>query len=162
MGLKQIFERVTGIDKIREQAALDAAKSIEVAREAAEAAIEAKRLQEEAEAAKKKAEEEEAIAKLSPKERATRKGEPWVSVLDTHINKDNIRNGFFELDWNEQFVLQLKQAGYGADGDPDEETVDRWFRDIVYNMFAEAGVDTGRGAGYINVIPIDKGRSEVS
>ena len=162
MGVKQLFEKLTGIDKIREQATRDAEEALKIAQEAKEAALEAERLAKEAEEAKQKAYEEEAIAKMSPKERATRKGEPWVSVLDTHVNKDNIRNGFFELDWNDQFVLELKRAGYGADGDPDEEIVDRWFRDIVYNMFAEAGMDTTRGAGYINVIPIDKGRSEVS
>ena len=117
---------------------------------------------EEAEEARKKAEEAESFAKLSPKDRATQRNEPWVAVLDTHVNKENIRNGFFELDWNDLFVLELKRAGYGVDGDPDEEIVDRWFRDIVYNMFAESGVDTSRGAGYINVIPIDKDRSEVS
>ena len=61
----------------------------------------------------KKAQEAEAIAKATPKERATAKGEPYVTVLDTHVNKDNVRNGFFELDWNDEFVLQLKQAGYG-------------------------------------------------
>jgi hypothetical protein len=33
--------------------------------------------------------------------------------LDTHVNKENVRNGFFELDWNDEFVVQLKQAGYG-------------------------------------------------
>ena len=162
MLVKQLFEKLTGIDKIREQATRDAEEALKIAQEAKEAALEAERLAKEAEEAKQKAYEEEAIAKMSPKERATRKGEPWVSVLDTHVNKDNIRNGFFELDWNDQFVLELKRAGYGADGDPDEEIVDRWFRDIVYNMFAEAGMDTTRGAGYINVIPIDKGRSEVS
>jgi hypothetical protein len=155
MGIKNLFERLTGIDKIKAQAAAEAAEALRLAEEA-------KKLKEESEAAAKKAAEEEEVAKLSPKDRATRKKEPWVSVLDTHVNKDNIRNGFFELDWNEYFVLELKRAGYGADGDPDEEIVDRWFRDIVYNMFAEAGVDTGRGAGYINVIPISKGRSEVS
>jgi hypothetical protein len=162
MGIKSLFEKVTGIDKIKAKAAEEAAEAIRVAKEAKEAAEEAERLRKEAEAAAKKAAEEEEIFKLSPKERANRKKEPWVSVLDTHVNKDNIRNGFFELDWNEYFVLELKRAGYGADGDPDEEIVDRWFRDIVYNMFAESGVDTSRGAGYINVIPISKGRSEVS
>jgi hypothetical protein len=40
--------------------------------------------------------------------------------------------------------------------------VDRWFRDIVYNMLQDEGMDTDRGAGYINVVPIDKGKSEVS
>ncbi len=123
---------------------------------------ELEQIKKQAEEAAQKALEAEEQSKLTPKERATRNKEPWVSVLDTHVNKDNIRNGFFELDWNEYFIVQLKQAGYGADGDRDEDIVDRWFRDIVYNMFAESGVDTSRGAGYINVVPISKGKSEVS
>ena len=49
-----------------------------------------------AEAASKTAEQAEETAKLSPKERATRRKEAWVSVINTHVNKDNIRNGFFE------------------------------------------------------------------
>ena len=149
--MKQFIKRIFGIDKIeaaKEQAEKDKAEAL--ARVA-----EAKVQEEEA----KKAEE---LAKLSPKDRATAKGEPWVSVLDTHVNKDNIRNGFFELDWNELFILQLKQAGYGFDGDLDEEIVDRWFRDIVKNMLGEEGQDTTRGAGYINVVPITKDKSEVS
>lgn len=111
----------------------------------------------------KKAQEAEETAKMSPKERATRRGEPWVSVLDTHVNKDNIRNGFFELDWNPEFVVQLKQAGYGFDGDPEEEIVDRWFRDLARNMLAESGVaDPARhAAGYINVSKIGNGKAEV-
>ena len=111
----------------------------------------------------KKAQEAEATAKMSPKERATRKGEAWVSVLDTHVNKDNIRNGFFELDWNPEFIVQLKQAGYGYDGDPEEEIVDRWFRDLARNMLAESGVaDPARhAAGYINISKIGNGKAEV-
>jgi len=109
------------------------------------------------------AEEESALLrKKDPKEAATRKKEPYVAVLDTHVNKDNIRNGFFELDWNEYFILELKQNGYGEEGDPDEEIVDRWFRDIVYNMLQDEGLDTDRGAGYINVVPISESKSEVS
>jgi len=102
-------------------------------------------------------------AKMDPKARATARGEPWVSVLDTHINKDNVRNGFFELDWNEQFIVQLKQAGYGFDGDPDEEIVDRWFRDLAGNMLAEAGVsEPGRiGAGFVNVSKLGGGKAVV-
>ena len=66
---------------------------------------------------RREAEEAERIAKLSPKELATEKKEPWVAVLETHVNKDNVRNGFFELDWNEYFVVQLRGAGYtGATG----------------------------------------------
>ena len=145
------IEKFFGIDKIKKQTE-DSLKQAE----------EAKKLAEESTAVAERAKEAEAQAKMTPKERANAKGEPWVSVLDTHVNKDNIRNGFFELDWNELFVLQLKQAGYGFDGDPDEEIVDRWFRDIVRNMLSEEGMDTTRGAGYINVVPITKGKSEVS
>jgi hypothetical protein len=142
--MKNFFKRLVGIDKLEEEkAALQAARDTAVAETA-------------------QAQAAEELAKMTPKDRATAKGEPWVSVLDTHVNKDNIRNGFFELDWNDLFVLQLKQAGYGFDGDPDEEIVDRWFRDIVRNMLGEEGQDITRGAGYINVVPITKDKSEVS
>jgi hypothetical protein len=39
---------------------------------------------------------------------------------------------------------------------------DRWFRDFVYNMLQEEAVDSKVNTGYINVVPIDKGKSEVS
>jgi hypothetical protein len=107
-------------------------------------------------------EELELIKKRDPKEYATRKGEPWVSVLDVKVNQENVRNGFFELDWNDIFIQQLIAAGYGEPADPEEEIVDRWFRDIVFNMLQEEGLDTSRNSGYINVVPIGKGKSEIS
>ena len=118
-----MLKKLLGIDKIT--------KDLEVAKQALE---DAKAKQIEAEKAAALAQEQEELAKLSPKERATRKKEPWVGVLNTHINKENVRNGFFELDWNEQFVLKLKQEGYGEDGDKDEEIVDRWFRELCANV----------------------------
>jgi len=102
------------------------------------------------------------LKKKDPKEYATRRKEPWVSVLDVKVNEENVRNGFFELDWNKYFIAQLVQAGYGVENDPEEEIVDRWFRDIVYNMLEAEGQSTDRGAGYINVVPISQGKSEVS
>jgi hypothetical protein len=104
----------------------------------------------------------EEAAKRSPKDRATAKQEPWVNVLDVQYNQDDIRNGFFELDWNEYFIIELRQNGYGADGDAEEEIVDRWFKDIIYQMLNEEGVDPRRGSGYINVSPLGEGKSEVS
>jgi hypothetical protein len=104
----------------------------------------------EAEQALKVVQEQEELAKLTPKERATRKNDPWVGVLNTHVNKDNVRNGFFELDWNEPFVLKLKQEGYGFDGDKDEEIVDRWFRELCANV-----VTDGDYGGPINTGVID-------
>ena len=116
----------------------------------------------EAQLAEKQAKEDERIARMTPKERATIRGEPWVSVLDTHVNKENIRNGFFELDWNPEFIVQLKQAGYGFEGDPEEEIVDRWFRDLALNMIAEAGQDPSRvSAGFINVSKLGGGKAVV-
>ncbi len=94
------------------------------------------------------------------KELATEAGEPWVAVLDTQVNPENIRNGFFELDWNNEFIEQLLDAGYK--GETNEEIVDQWFKTIIVQMLEEEGLDTDRGAGYINVVPIDKGKSEVS
>jgi hypothetical protein len=149
---KKLFEKITGLDKVREETA-----------KAHNAAAEANRIKAIAEEEAKKATEDAEIAKLTPKERATRKGEPYIAVLETHVNKENLRNGFLELDWNDLFVLQLKQQGYGFDGDPDEEIVDRWFRTLCKDIAGDEGVDmTERGAGYINVKKIAEGKSEVS
>ena len=94
------------------------------------------------------------------KEAATKAGEPWVAVLDTQVNPENIKNGFFELDWNNEFIEKLLDAGYS--GETNEQIVDAWFRTIVTQMLEEEGLDTQREMGYINVVPIDKGRSSVS
>lgn len=132
----KLVKKLLGIDKIEQD--LDAAK---------QALEDARAKQIEAEQAAKLAQEKEELAKLSPKDRATRRKEPWVGVLKTHITENNIRNGFFELDWNEHFVLKLKQEGYGADGDPDEEIVDRWFRELCANVVVDGDyggpIDTG-------------------
>jgi len=94
------------------------------------------------------------------KEEATAKKEPWVAVLDTHVNKDNIRNGFFELDWNEYFVLQLRTQGYI--GSTEEEIVDQWFQDLCRNIGSEAGVDMqNRNSGYVQRALRDDGLSEI-
>ena len=130
---KKLFEKITGIDKIREEAA----KAAEEAKLADQAAYEAKQREEKAIEAAKVAQEQEELAKLTPKDRATRKKEPWVGVLNTHVSQENIRNGFFELDWNQYFVEKLKQEGYGLDGDADEEIIDRWFRELCANVVVD-------------------------
>ena len=91
---------------------------------------------------------------------ATAAGEAWVAVLDMQINPENIKNGFFELDWNNEFIEQLMDAGYK--GETNEQIVDAWFRTIVMQMLEEEGQPTDREMGYINVVPLEKGRSEVS
>ena len=137
--LTKLFKRLIGLDKI-EAATLEANKAL------AEAVADAKLA--------------EQLAKLSPKDAATEKKEAWVGVLDTHVNKDNIRNGFFELDWNEYFVLQLRAAGYT--GESDEAVVDKWFQDLCRNIGAEEGVQMDRrGSGFINVNNLSNGKSEI-
>jgi hypothetical protein len=148
--MNKIIKKLFGIDKIEEEtrkAVEDAERATRIAKEAHEQAEQAK--------------EVERLAKLGPKELATEKKEPWVAVLDTHVNKDNIRNGFFELDWNEYFVLQLKEAGYK--GDTEEAVVDQWFQELCRNVGSEAGVNMDRrGSGFINVNNLGDGRSEIS
>jgi len=143
--MKKFIEKLFGIDKIR----AEAERSIAVA---AEAAITAKA----ATAAAERATEAEAQAKLSQKDRATRKKEPWVGVLETHVNKDNVRNGFFELDWNDLFVLKLKQEGYGEDGDLDEEIVDRWFRELCANVVVDGDFGGPVNTGVIDIKTVKK------
>jgi hypothetical protein len=156
--MKQWLKRITGVADIEAAARSAELKIIEHEKHLAQ-------LKADQEAAEKSAAEAKhnlEIAKLSPKERATHKGEPYVAVLDTKVNPDNIRNGFFELDWNEFFIKELISNGYGTEADPEEEIVDRWFRDIVYQMLDEEGIDTSRGAGFINVNRLPGGKSAVS
>jgi hypothetical protein len=143
--MKKFIERLFGIDKIR----AEAERSMALAAEAAEAAKTAT-------AAAERATEAETQAKLSPKERATRKKEPWVGVLETHVNKDNVRNGFFELDWNDLFVLKLKQEGYGEDGDKDEEIIDRWFRELCANVVVDGDFGGPVNTGLIDIKTVKK------
>ena len=148
--MNKFIKKLFGIDKIE---ALTA-DALELKAKAELEAVEAAK-------AAMIANEELRIAALSPKELANEKKEPWVEVLQTHVNKDNIRNGFFELDWNEYFVLQLRSAGYT--GETDEAIVDQWFSELCRNVGAEEGVDMSRrGAGYINVNNLGGGRTEVS
>ena len=133
--MNRFIEKLFGIDKIKaetEAAIKQAAEATKIAADATAAAERATAAEEQ--------------SKLTAKERATRKEEPYVAVLNTHVNKDNVRNGFFELDWNDHFVLKLKQEGYGYDGDKDEEIVDRWFRELCANVVVDEGlpeVNTG-------------------
>jgi hypothetical protein len=141
----KLIKKLFGIDKLE--------ASIQETRKILE---EAESKKNEAEAALKEVQEQAEIAKLSPKDRATRKKEPWVGVLETHVNKDNIRNGFFELDWNELFVLKLKQEGYGEDGDKDEEIVDRWFRELCANVLVDGDFGGAVNTGILDIKSVKK------
>lgn len=141
----KIIKKLFGLDKLEESIA-----------KAEQDLAEANRRLEEAEKSQKAAQEQEELAKLTPKERANRKKEPWVGVLNTHVNSDNVRNGFFELDWNEHFVLKLKQEGYGADGDLDEEIVDRWFRELCANVVVDGDYGGPVQTGTLDIQSVKK------
>jgi len=128
------LEKLTGLDKIKAEAEATLAK--------------AKELEEQAE-----------LKTLSEKERATRKKEPWVGVVETHVNKENVRNGFFELDWNKYFILQLKDQGYGLEDDPDEEVVDRWFRELCANVVVDGDYGGAISTGSLDIQAIKRENS---
>ena len=105
--------------------------------------------------------EEERRAVLDrEKEEATKAGKAWVAVLDTQVNPENIKNGFFELDWNNQFIEELLDAGYS--GETNEAIVDSWFKSIVVQMLEEEGQSTDRDMGHIKIVSNGDGKSEVS
>lgn len=139
------IKKITGIKKLEKEK-----------EEALAQLAQAKFKEEAAKLAEEEARRQEELAKMTPKDRATRKKEPWVGVLNTHVNKDNVRNGFFELDWNEYFVLQLKREGYGTDGDPDEEIVDRWFRELCANVVVDGDYGGPVNTGVIDIQSVKK------
>ena len=143
--MRRFVEKLFGIDKIKAETAA-----------AVQLAEESTKIAQDATAAAERAKQAEETAKLNPKDRATKLKEPWVGVLNTHINKDNIRNGFFELDWNEHFVLKLKQEGYGFDGDKDEEIVDRWFRELCANVVVDGDFGGAVNTGVIDINQVRK------
>jgi hypothetical protein len=147
---KKLFKKITGLQ------ALEDAKILATAEVAVAEKLAAQKIKE-AVAAQDALDE----VKRTPKERANLRKEAWVNVMDTKVNKDNPRNGFFELDWNEYFITELKKNGYGFDGDPEEEIVDRWFRDIVRNMLSDEGMDANRSAGFINVTKLADNKAQV-
>ena len=97
------------------------------------------------------------------KAEATKNKQPYVTVLNVEMKDNNPRNGFFELDWNEFFIRDLRLNGY--QGDSEEEIVDAWFKELCGNVARDQGVaspDTPMGAGYINTKNLGDGKSEVS
>ena len=69
------------------------------------------------------------------KQIATDKGEPWVKVLKMELDKDKPGSGFFELDFNEEFVEYLANSGY--EGTEPDKIVDNWFNDLCKNIVME-------------------------
>ena len=152
--MKNFIKKIIGLDKLENEVKLALQTKFE-AEEAAAKALEKAQLHDEASRIA------EIKNKQGPKEAANARKEPYVAVLQTHVNDQNPRNGFFELDWNEHFIVQLKADGYF--GETDEEVVDKWWREICKNVATDEGINMDRrGSGYINVNRLGDGKSEVS
>lgn len=159
--MKKLLRKLFGIEEMEKAIAETIQRRMEAEQAIKAAEDEKNRLLKIAEKELSEAEEAKRLLKLSPKELATERKEPYIAVLDTHVNKDNLKNGFFELDWNEYFVVQLTEAGYR--GASEEEIVDAWFSELCRNVGAETGVDMERrGSGYVNRALRDDGKTEVS
>lgn len=71
---------------------------------------------------------------LSPKELATKNSEPWIDVK-MHVDPDKPHNGYFELDWNDEFIEKLKSEGYS--GDSDDEIMDQYVKSLCALVASE-------------------------
>ena len=71
------------------------------------------------------------------KELKTLHGEPWVSAVSITMNPLKPQEGFIELDWNEQFVDSLRDAGYT--GEKPELIVQSWYDSLCIDIAKEYG-----------------------
>jgi len=77
------------------------------------------------------------------KELATLKKEPYVNVLSMGIDPDNVVQGYFELDWNDEFVKMLHNAG--MTGTSDEDIVNKWFNGVCRTVLLQESADLDYG-----------------
>ena len=61
--------------------------------------------------------------------------EPYVRVLNLEMDEKSPGSGYFELDFNEEFVEYLANNGY--EGVEPEQIVDNWFNDLCQNIVME-------------------------
>lgn len=74
---------------------------------------------------------------------ATINKEPWVNVIKMGVNPTNITQGYFELDWNEEFIIMLQEAG--IEGKSDEEIVNKWFNGVCRTVLLQEKADQDYG-----------------
>ena len=82
-----------------------------------------------------KAQRDKAVAEI--------KDEPWVEVKHMEVNPEDVKAGYMELDWNDQFVAMLHAQGYT--GDSDESVVNKWFNDICRTVLMQENADMDFG-----------------
>jgi hypothetical protein len=66
-------------------------------------------------------------------------GEAWVSMPRIHWNPMGKNRAYFEMDYNEHFIKQLRDSGYEGD---DTEIVNQWMNDVCIAVLEETnGMD---------------------
>lgn len=88
------------------------------------------------------------------KKTATLKEEPWVRIINVGFNSETPNQGEFELDWNDVFVQELKDAGY--EGIADEQIVNNWLSEICKNI----AMETYSGVGNFDEI-VENGANSI-
>jgi hypothetical protein len=78
---------------------------------------------------------EEKTAPKPKKPRTPKKKGPEVKVLNFDFDPSNPKMGSMELDWNDEFVVTLRKAGYI--GQTDEEVVNAWLTDVCKTIALE-------------------------
>ncbi len=68
------------------------------------------------------------------KERANILEEPWIHVVSIGINKKNIQDGYFELDWNKWFIKSLEEGEFQGS---EEDLVNHWLQTVCQNIALE-------------------------
>lgn len=69
-------------------------------------------------------------------------GEPWVSMPRIHWSPLGKPRAFFELEYNEHFVKQLRDNGYSGE---DAEIVNQWMNDVCEGILEESVTDDPNG-----------------
>lgn len=77
------------------------------------------------------------------RESAEIKKEPWVDVKNVDVNAEDPKQGFMELDWNDEFVKMLMDSGYK--GKSDEDIVNKWFNDVCRTVLIQEQADMDFG-----------------
>ena len=93
------------------------------------------------------------------KDMATEAGEPYIKVLDTNVDPENPKYGYFELDWNQHFVNNLKEHGFS--GNTDEEVVDHWFS-VLCNTIADEATPLSADNQIVKETKREDGKTEIS
>ena len=69
--------------------------------------------------------------------------QPWVEVKKMQVNEEDPKQGYMELDWNDEFVAMLTEKGYT--GESDESVVNGWFNDVCRTVLLDEIQDQDYG-----------------